>query len=136
MILVSIKFKFQDLNPIIDRDRARWMKKEPSGASTNSCNIYCISKCKQKWLLNGWFDFKKENGLFIIHNSWIRSSKGMQLRLFLAGNQLYELKSNRRGWCCGYWGKKNWHFHLETATFEHRHENKSCSACRKDQIKH
>ena len=28
MIVVSIKFKFQDLNPIIGRDRARWMKKE------------------------------------------------------------------------------------------------------------
>ena len=25
---------------------------------------------------------------------------------------------------------------VQTATFEHRHENKSCSACRKDQHKH
>ena len=32
--------------------------------------------------------------------------------------------------------KTHCHFHLETATFEHRHENKSCSACRKDQHKH
>ena len=28
--------------------------------------------------------------------------------------------------------KNHWHFHLETATFENRHENKSCSACPKD----
>ena len=29
--------------------------------------------------------------------------------------------------------KKHCNFHIETATFEHRHENKSCSACPKDQ---
>ena len=32
--------------------------------------------------------------------------------------------------------KKHCHFHLETVTFEHRHENKTCSACPKDQHKH
>ena len=32
--------------------------------------------------------------------------------------------------------KKHCHFHLETVTFEHRHENKSCWACPKDQHKH
>ena len=73
MIVVSIKFKFQDLNPIIGRDRARWMKKEPSGASTKSCNIYCISKCKQNWLLKGWFDFQKEKK--IINYSYFLNSK-------------------------------------------------------------
>ena len=25
--------------------------------------------------------------------------------------------------------KNHWHFHIETVTFEHRHENKSYSAC-------
>ena len=39
MIVLSIKFKFQDLNPIIERDTTGWVKKEPSGALTNSCNI-------------------------------------------------------------------------------------------------
>ena len=107
MIVVSIKFKFQDLNPIINRDRARWMKKEPSGASTKSCNIYCISKCKQKWLLNGWFDFQKEKRLLIIHTSWIRSSKGMQLRLFFSALiifwNLWRPRTNFENisdWCC------------------------------------
>ena len=32
--------------------------------------------------------------------------------------------------------KKDCHFHLSTVTFEHRHENKSCSACPSDQHKH
>ena len=31
--------------------------------------------------------------------------------------------------------KNHCHFYIETATFEPRHENKSCSACRKDQHK-
>ena len=31
--------------------------------------------------------------------------------------------------------KKHCHFHLLTVTFEHRHENKSCSPCPKDQHK-
>ena len=31
---------------------------------------------------------------------------------------------------------KHCHFHPQTATFEHRHENKSCSACPKGQHKH
>ena len=26
--------------------------------------------------------------------------------------------------------KNHWHFHIETVTFENRHENKSYSACR------
>ena len=30
--------------------------------------------------------------------------------------------------------KNHCHFHLQTATFEHRHENKSCSACPEDQL--
>ena len=36
-----------------------------------------------------------------------------------------------------WWSKKNHcQFHLQTATFEHRHENKTCWACPKDQHKH
>ena len=81
MIVVSNKFKFQDLNPIIDRDRARWMKKEPSGASTKSCNIYCISECKQKWLLNWDYFF---NASIIFWNSW-RPRKNFE---------------NMYDWCC------------------------------------
>ena len=30
--------------------------------------------------------------------------------------------------------KNHWHFHIETVTFEYRHENKSYSACPKDQF--
>ena len=93
---------------------------------------------------------------------------------FLAGNQLYELKCNRRGWCCCGCGPKKliviftyrqrllsinmktkvvqhvkserlkecesvrvreWESvrvrecDSERVTFQHRHENKSCSAC-------
>ena len=50
------------------------------------------------------------------------------IQTFLAGNQLYELKTHRRGsWGCK---KKHCNFRLETVTFEPRHENKTCSACR------
>ena len=31
--------------------------------------------------------------------------------------------------------KKHCNFHIETAIFEPRHENKSCSACPEDQLK-
>ena len=31
---------------------------------------------------------------------------------------------------------KHCHLHLETVTFEHRHDNKTCSACPEDQHKH
>ena len=37
---------------------------------------------------------------------------------------------------CGGGKKKHCHFDLQTATFEHRHENKGCSARPKDQLKH
>ena len=55
--------------------------------------------------------------------------------LFLAGNQLYELKRHRGGWWGGGGQKNHSHFHLQTVTFEHRHENKNCSACPEDQLK-
>ena len=32
--------------------------------------------------------------------------------------------------------KKHWRLHPQTATFEHRHANKNCSPCPKDQHKH
>ena len=57
------------------------MKKEPSGASTKSCNIYCISKCKQKWLLNWDYFF---NASIIFWNSW-RPRKNFE---------------NMYDWCC------------------------------------
>ena len=51
---------------------------------------------------------------------------------FLAGNQLYELQTHRRRrWVSK---KKHCNFRQKTATFEHRHENKTCSACPNDQI--
>ena len=31
--------------------------------------------------------------------------------------------------------KNHFNFHIETAIFEPRHENKSCSACPEDQLK-
>ena len=45
---------------------------------------------------------------------------------FLAGNQLHELPTH--GWLVS--KKNHYNFRLETVTFEPRHENKTCSACR------
>ena len=47
----------------------------------------------------------------------IHQTRSTDIRVHRAGSQL----------------KNHWHFHIETTTFKPRHENKSCSACPKDQ---
>ena len=76
------------------------------------------------------FSKKCPNTVFGEPNVQSNGNFGRNYKWFLAGNQLHELQTHRRRRRMMMSKKNHCNFRPLTVTFEPRHENKSCSACR------
>ena len=93
---------------------------------------YCLKGFSPKWALCCFFSLPDPEN--VLRHSLQRSGFSLKCKvnslvIFSWEPALWTLNSQDRVLR----SKKNHcNFHIETATFEHRHENKSCSACPKD----